>query len=196
MAALLVVVLAGAAVAPSVAQDAESSKTLIPGKGSDLTAARCATCHDAQHITRAKLSRGEWEFNIKNMMERGAPIAPGEIPVILDYLATYYNRDSPAPPPEPSAAGYSMDAPGGDPVQRLLGANACVACHALDKRVVGPSFREVAEKYSGDGEARVKLARKVKEGGSGAWGSVPMPPNVAISDGDLGTIVGWILQQR
>ena len=193
---LLPVLAAGSLAAAALAQDVEPSKTLIPGKGSDLTTARCATCHDAQHITRAKLSRGEWEFSIKNMMERGAPIAPGEIPVILEYLASYYNRDSPAPPADPSATSFGMDATGGDPVQQLLSANACVACHTLDKRVVGPSFKEVAAKYAGDGEASAKLTRKVKEGGSGAWGNVPMPPNAAISESDLGQIVGWILQLR
>jgi len=182
--------------AVAIAQEGDPPRTLAPGKGSGLTTARCATCHDAQHITRTKLSRGEWEFNIKNMIERGAPIAPGEIPVILEYLATYYNRDSPAPPPDPAAAAFGMDAGGADPVQKLLSANACAACHTLDRRVVGPSFREVAAKYSGDGEAPGKLARKVKEGGAGAWGSVPMPPNAAISDGDLAQIVAWILQQK
>ena len=180
----------------AVAQDAEPSRTLTAGKGSNLTTARCATCHDAQHITRAKLSRGEWEFSIKNMIERGAPIAPGEIPVILDYLATYYNRDNPAPPPDPSAAAFGMEAGGADSVSQLLSANACVACHTLDKRVVGPSFREVAAKYAGENEAPAKLARKVKEGGAGVWGTVPMPPNAGMSDADVGQIVAWILKQR
>ena len=180
--------------AAALAQEGEPSRTLTPGKGADLTTARCATCHDAQHITRAKLSRDEWAFNIRNMIDRGAPIAPAEVPVILEYLATYYNRDSPAPPPDPAAAGFGMDGDGGDPVQPLLARNACVACHALDKRVVGPSFREVAARYSGDGDAPGKLAKKVKEGGSGTWGSIPMPPNAAISDADLGAIVGWILK--
>jgi cytochrome c551/c552 len=181
--------------APSVAQEAEPSRTLTPGKGSDLTTARCATCHDAQHITRSKLSRGEWEFNIKNMIERGAPIAPVEIPVILEYLSTYYNRDSAAPAPDQAAAAFGMDA-GADPVQQLLNANACLACHTLDRRVVGPSFKEVAAKFSGDGDAAGKLAKKVREGGAGNWGNVPMPPHPAIPEGDLSRIVGWILQQR
>jgi sulfite dehydrogenase len=179
----------------ALAQDPEPAKTLLPGKGSDLTTARCATCHDAQHITRAKLSRGEWEFNIKNMIERGAPMAPGEIPIILDYLATYYNRDSAAPPPDPAVASFGMDG-GGDPVQRLLNANACVACHTLDQRVVGPSFREVAAKFAGDGGAAAKLAKKIKDGGAGSWGNVPMPPHPAIPEADLNQMVGWILQQR
>ncbi len=171
-------------IAPSIAQEPEPAKTLIPGKGSDLTTARCATCHDAQHITRAPLSRGEWEFSIKNMRERGAPMEPGEVPVILEYLATYYNRDTPAPPPDPAASGYGLDG-GDDPVARLLNANACIACHTIDKRVVGPSFREVAAKFAGDGDAAGKLAKKIREGGAGGWGNVPMPPNPAISESDL-----------
>lgn len=181
--------------APSVAQEAEAPRTLIPGKGSDLTTARCATCHDAQHITRARLSRGEWEDNIRNMRERGAPMEPGDVPVILDYLSTYYNRDTPAPPPDPAAASYGMGG-GQDPAHRLLNANACTACHTLDKRVVGPSFKEISAKYAGDGDAAGKLVRKVREGGAGNWGSVPMPPHPQLNDADLNQMVGWILQQR
>lgn len=184
-----------AAIAPSVAQEAQPSRTLTPGKGSDLTTARCATCHDVQHITRVRLSRGEWEDNIKNMKERGAPMAPHEIPVILDYLATYYNRDSPAPPADPSASGYGLGG-GEDPVMRLLNAHACIACHTIDKRVVGPSFREVAAKFAGDGAAAAKLAKKIREGGAGSWGNVPMPPNPALSEADLNQMADWILQQR
>jgi len=180
----------------ALAQESDPSKTLIPGKGSELTTARCATCHDAQHITRASLSRGEWEFNIKNMIERGAPIAPPEIPIILEYLATYYNRDSAAPPPDPAQASFGLDAGGGDPVEKLLAANACIACHTLDKQIVGPSFRDVAAKYASEADASGRLAKKVKEGGAGVWGNVPMPPNAAIAESDLAQIVGWILRQR
>jgi cytochrome c len=184
-----------AAIAPSVAQEDDAPRTLIPGKGSDLTTARCATCHDARHITRARLSRGQWEDNIQNMRERGAPMEAHEIPIMLDYLATYYNSESPPPPPDPSAASYGLDG-GGDPVQKLLTANACLACHTLDKRVVGPSYREVAAKYAGSANAAGTLAKKIKEGGSGTWGSVPMPPHPQLSDGDLDAMVAWILRQR
>ena len=187
---------AGAAVAPLFAQEEEAPRSLTPGKGSDLTTMRCATCHDARHITRGRLSRGQWEDNVQNMKERGAPLEPQEIPIIIEYLATYYNSLSPAPPPDPSAASYGMDGGGGDPVQKLLNANACSACHLLDKRVVGPSFREVAAKFTGDVDAAAKLLKKVREGGAGNWGSVPMPPNSQVSDADLRTMVAWILQQR
>ncbi len=171
------------------AQEAPApSRTLMPGKGVELTTARCVLCHDAQHITRTKLSRGEWEFNIKNMIERGAPIAPGEIPPILEYLATYYNRDA-APPPAVAAVV-------GDPVTNLLTANACLACHQIDKRVVGPAFREVAAKYVGDSTAAAVLAKKIKGGGSGVWGAAPMPPNPALSDAELQQLASWILRQK
>jgi len=185
----------GVEIAPLSAQEDEAPRTLTPGKGSDLTTARCATCHDARHITRAKLSRGQWEDNIKNMKERGAPMAPHEIPIMLEYLATYYNSGSPAPAPDPAASGYGMDG-GDDPVAKLLNANACVACHTLDKRVVGPSFREVAAKFAGDSGAPDMLAKKIRVGGAGNWGNVPMPPHPQLSDADLKQMVGWILQQK
>jgi cytochrome c len=171
------------------AQEDEAPRTLTPGKGVELAAARCVICHDAQHITRTKLSRGEWEFNIRNMIERGAPIAPAEIAPILDYLATYYNRDVAPPPPAATAAG-------GDAVTHLLNANACIACHQLDQRVVGPSFREVAKKYAADPSAAGQLTTKIRQGGSGVWGTAPMPPNPGVADADLQRLVSWILQQK
>ena len=184
--------------APSRAQEPEPepSRTLTPGKGSELTTARCATCHDAQHVTRAKLSRGEWEYNVKNMIERGAPIAPGEIQVIVEYLAAYYNRDQAPPAPDPSTAGFGLVTDGAGPLPKLFTANACIACHQRDQRVVGPSFREVAAKFAGDGDAAAKLSRKIREGGAGNWGKVPMPPHPAISEAELRQMVAWILQLR
>ena len=183
-------------IAPLPAQEAEAPLTLIPGKGSDLTTARCATCHDARHITRGRLSRGQWEDNVQNMKDRGAPMAPHEMPIIVEYLATYYNSESSPPPPDPSASSYGLDGGGGDPVQKLLTANACLACHTLEKRVVGPSYREVAAKYAGDSGAASRLGEKIRKGGAGAWGPTPMPPHPQLSDGDLTAMVGWILQQK
>jgi len=68
----------------------------------------------------------------------------------------------------------------------------CLACHAVDKKLVGPSYDEVAKKYKGDGGAEAKLIAKVKAGGSGVWGQIPMPPN-NVPDADVKTMVEWIL---
>jgi|GEM_PF-814774 len=185
---LVILLLLAGLVHAQQADEPEPPKTLTPGKGVELTVARCVTCHEATHITRTKLSRDEWEFNIKNMIERGAQIAPNEIAPILEYLATYYNRDAPPPP----AAAASE----GDAITKLLNANACLACHQTNKRVVGPSFQEVAAKYGADGTAGAGIATRLRQGSSGVWGAAPMPPNAGLSDADARQLVAWILQQK
>ena len=164
---------------------------LIPGPGSTLTENKCQICHELRHIQRTPLSRGEWADNLKNMKERGAPMDEAEMAVILDYLSVYYNRQKPAPPPSRDTL-----AGGEDPVQKLLNANGCVGCHALEQRVVGPAFREIATKYAGDAAAPARLAAKIRAGGQGAWGQVPMPPNAGMSDADLNAIVSWVLTNK
>lgn len=71
--------------------------------------------------------------------------------------------------------------------------NACMTCHAVDKKLVGPAFKDVAAKYKGDKTAEAKLVEKVKKGGAGVWGAIPMPPHPQVSDADIKTIVTWVL---
>ena len=75
----------------------------------------------------------------------------------------------------------------------LAGKYACMSCHQVDKKVVGPAYKDVAAKYKGDKTAEAKLIAKVKAGGSGVWGPVPMPPNPQVPDADIKTIITWIL---
>jgi cytochrome c len=77
----------------------------------------------------------------------------------------------------------------------LLGKNACTACHAVDRKAVGPALKDVANKYRGDKDAAAKLSAKIKSGGSGAWGSIPMPPQ-PVKDDDLRLIVKQILELK
>ena len=72
--------------------------------------------------------------------------------------------------------------------------NACLGCHAVDKKIVGPSFQSVAKKYQHDQNAPTFLKNKIAKGGSGSWGVVPMPANTKLSDADLSLMVGWILR--
>lgn len=74
--------------------------------------------------------------------------------------------------------------------------NACMSCHSVDKKIVGPAYKDVAKKYAGDKGAAAKLAAKVKAGGSGVWGTVPMPPNPQVKGEDLNKIIAWILSQK
>lgn len=77
---------------------------------------------------------------------------------------------------------------------QLAQKSGCMACHSMDKKVLGPAFKDVAAKYKGNADAPALLAKKVKDGGSGAWGPIPMPAHAAtVSEADIKTLVGWVL---
>ena len=77
--------------------------------------------------------------------------------------------------------------------EALAQKSGCLACHGVEKKVLGPSYKEVAAKYKGDKGAEAKLVAKVKAGGSGVWGPVPMPPHPQVKDEDIKKIVQWVL---
>lgn len=81
--------------------------------------------------------------------------------------------------------------------EALVKKSGCLMCHAVDKKILGPSYKDVAAKYKGQKDAEDKLVDKVKKGGSGVWGAVPMPANSPkVSDDDIRTIIKWILIQK
>ena len=80
--------------------------------------------------------------------------------------------------------------------EKLAQASGCMTCHGIDKKIIGPSYQEVAAKYRGSKTAEADLVKKVKGGGQGVWGSVPMPPNPHVKDEDIKTLVVWILGMK
>lgn len=92
-----------------------------------------------------------------------------------------------------SAAVLAAPAWANEAALQLAQKNNCAACHALDKKVVGPAWTDVGKKYAGDATAEARLIAKVKKGGAGVWGQVPMPPNVTVKDADIKTIVKYVL---
>jgi cytochrome c len=87
------------------------------------------------------------------------------------------------------AAGAQAD-------EKLAQANGCTACHSIDKKLVGPAYKDVAAKYRGNKDAEAMLVKKVKEGGKGTWGEIPMPPNGHVKDDDIKTLVRWVLSLK
>lgn len=92
-----------------------------------------------------------------------------------------------------SAAPSAQGENGGKPPAQLAVEGNCMACHGVDNKLVGPSFRQVADKYRGTPGAAALLAGRVKNGGQGVWGQIPMPANATIPEDDIRRIVGWIL---
>ena len=80
--------------------------------------------------------------------------------------------------------------------EKLAQASGCMTCHNVDKKIIGPTYKEVAAKYRGSKTAEANLIKKVKGGGQGVWGSVPMPPNPHVKDEDIKTLVVWILGMK
>ena len=72
----------------------------------------------------------------------------------------------------------------------------CMACHAVDHKVVGPAYKDVAAKYKGDKTAADKLAAKIIKGGSGVWGPVPMPANTQVNEAEAKKLAAWVLTQK
>ena len=80
--------------------------------------------------------------------------------------------------------------------EKLAQSSGCMTCHGVDKKVIGPGFKEIATKYRNDKGAEAALIKKVKAGGKGVWGEIPMPPNAHVKDEDIKTMVQWILSLK
>ena len=93
----------------------------------------------------------------------------------------------------PVVFAQALDAQAAD---ALMDHYYCAGCHAIDKKMVGPAFRDVAKKYAGDATAPKQLALRVRQGGQGVWGTTPMPENDEIPDPELAALIAWILMQR
>lgn len=77
--------------------------------------------------------------------------------------------------------------------EKLAQSSGCMTCHAIDRKVIGPGYKEIAAKYRNDKSAAANLVKKVKAGGSGVWGPTPMPPNAHVKEDDIKAIVTWIM---
>jgi len=89
-----------------------------------------------------------------------------------------------------AGSAHALDNAG---AQALMKKDGCDSCHEIDKKLIGPAFRDVAAKYKGDKDASIKLQNKVKKGGTHVWGDIVMPPNILASDADIKALVDWIL---
>lgn len=92
-----------------------------------------------------------------------------------------------------AAAGAVLSVPA-QADEALAKKHNCLACHQVDKKAVGPAYRDIAKKYKGQNVA-AQLEQKVKKGGAGVWGQVPMPPNPAVPDADVKKLIDWVLKQ-
>ena len=161
--------------------------------GYRLVQQNCLTCHAAQYVQFQPPSspRGYWDATVKKMKKPfGAPFAEEDIPAMVDYLVKTYGTQRGTPVVASSAPAVAQ-APA--TAAALLAANGCIACHAVDKKIVGPAFKDVAAKYAGNPDALGQVKQSIRMGGAGKWGEVPMPPFPQLSDAELNTLASSIL---
>ncbi len=137
-----------------------------------------------------------------DVLERIAPIGnvnvegtakPAATPAPAEQTAAAESPATNAPVAEAAApVAAAAPAAGGDQLA-LATQSGCMACHQVETKVVGPAYKDVAAKYKGDAGALDMLAAKVKSGGTGTWGQIPMPPNAHVSDENIRAIVTWVL---
>ena len=163
--------------------------------GYQLVQRNCMTCHAAQYASSQPPAspRAYWEATVKKMKKPfGAQFDDADMPAMVDYLVKTYGAERGAAVAKPVAA--AVPAASGKDVNTLLAANGCMACHALDQKVVGPGFAEVAARYKGKDNVAA-VAANIRSGGAGKWGPVPMPPFSQLSVADAATLAKYVLSR-
>jgi len=170
--------------------------------GYPLAQQKCSICHSADYINFQPpgMSLAQWTGEASKMQHvYGAPISDQDVNVIGAYLAVAYGSAHESDADVQAASNSSVQTPAA-PVAKvdamaLLQNNACLSCHALDHKVVGPAYRDVAAKYANDPQALAKVTSSIQHGGTGKWGEIPMPPFTQLSADDLQTLATFVLHQ-
>jgi cytochrome c len=139
------------------------------------------------------------EVTLSSTMPDHARNAHGNIAEQNRLVGAVRGADTTKPPPPAMASTREVPMAAPAPVKAVTAAelarkSTCVACHVANRKLVGPSYADIAKKYAGDSLAVAKLMDKVKKGGSGVWGVIPMPPHLDMSDADIKMLVEWSLQ--
>ena len=173
---------------------------LKPSKlaGYQIAMQKCGICHSADYISQQPpaMTAVQWTAEVRKMEHAyAAPLSDSDVAQIGEYLAVTYGGAKPTlgpvavAKPAPAAAGAAVD------VQAVLKANACLGCHAVSQKIVGPAYHDVALKYRNDPQAVAKLEASIRGGGSGKWGPVVMPPFGNLSPAELKALAAFVLQQ-
>lgn len=164
---------------------------------------KCGICHSADYISYQPpgMNQEQWTAEMKKMQHSyGAPISDDEVKSIGAYLAVAYGSAQ-ATDDSIIAASAASNAPAlVDPnaeidVKALLDANACLGCHAIDTKIVGPAFHDIAARYSSDDKATATLAESIQNGGAGKWGEMPMPPMAKLTDAQARALATYVLEK-
>lgn len=176
--------------------------------GFAIATQKCAICHSADYVSYQPpgMSQAQWTAEMAKMQHMyGAPISDEEVRQIGAYLAVAYGsakaddaavlavttaKPAAAAPVSPSSqASAQVD------VQALFSKNACLSCHGLTQKIIGPGYREVAEKYRSDPQAQSVLETSIRNGSAGKWGPAPMPAYATLQPEEIRALAEFVRKQ-
>jgi sulfite dehydrogenase len=170
-----------------------------PGPGVDIANGRCLTCHSVEYVaSQPPEPLAFWTAEVKKMRDKyGADIPDEQAAPVANYLVRHYGLDTNTAPAELSAKPAPSPAPetalGGEALATKYG---CLTCHGVDKKIVGPAYKDVAAKYRNDPAAYAKISDQIHKGGTGKWGPAIMPPySTLVTDDETRTLAAWILSR-
>ncbi len=178
-------------------EDVEFRDSTLAGR--QLAEQKCTICHsvDYIHYQPPGMDLEQWTGEVAKMHHSyGAPLSESDIKSIGAYLAVAYGSASETDEDVIAASTVPVREDAAvDDVQALLASNICLSCHAIDRKVVGPAFQEVAASYAGDEQAQDKLIDSIRQGGTGKWGEIPMPPLPNLTDAQAEMLADFVLAQ-
>ncbi len=169
------------------------------GPGVEIANGQCLVCHSVEYVaTQPPLPRAFWTASVKKMREKyGAAIPDEQVEPLLEYLAAHYGAVVTNPVPASISNSVTkiiiQPAPGAAASATKYG---CLGCHNVSVKIVGPSYRAIADKYRNDPAAQAKLTEQIQKGGSGKWGPIIMPPFPQITPAETKALTEWILEQK
>jgi cytochrome c len=169
-----------------------------PLPGYAIATQKCAICHSADYINLQPphMSLAQWTAEVGKMQHSyAAPIDDAEVKLIAIYLASTYGDAATVAPVDTALLSSTTAASSEADVQTLLNHNACLSCHALNVKVVGPAYHDVATRYKDDPQAHSKVEAHIHDGGAGKWGAVPMPPFPGLSTQELQALADFVLRR-
>jgi cytochrome c551/c552 len=166
--------------------------------GVELANGQCLTCHSADYaVMQPPKPRDFWKAEVDKMREKyGAPIPADKLVDLTDYFTRNYGTEKPASKSTNAAAPAVALPPAAIDARPLALASGCLNCHGVDKKIVGPSYKDVAAKYRGKTDGQERIAHEITHGGSGQWGQIPMPPFPQFTSAEVEALARWILSQQ
>jgi cytochrome c551/c552 len=185
------------------------TETFKPGNGFEIANAQCLICHSADYVAiQPPLSRAFWKSSVQKMQQKyGAVIPEEQVEPLVGYLVKTYGTEK-SDREEPAAAlarkADSAAASSTESTARIVTAEGgslavkfgCAGCHSVDRKIVGPAFKDVALKYRGHADAFEKVSQQIVQGGGGQWGTIPMPPFPRLSAAEVKALSDWVLGQK